>query len=144
MFGGRMFRVAEKQYCRSDIFTLGQLEDVLNQSATCSVAQPGRDVNYYEWDTFFDQHFKKIKGISKHHHFKFVSTEPGKVTVQELRKSPPKTVTILKTSVAELKAAGLPNLLPRGGITAERAEYLHKEIREFVPDPFKDDLCPPP
>ena len=72
----------------------------------------------------------------------FASSEPGKVLVQELIDSPAELVITRKTSVAALKSSEIPILLPTGGVTKERAEYLFKEIRAFVQDPFKDELCP--
>ena len=138
------FGLLKKKYRRSDVFTLAQLGDVVNHSAACNIAQQGSDVNYYEWDTFFDTKFKKVKGISKLHHFTFTSTQPGKVETRDFVESVPQLITMLKTTVEDIKAAGMPPTLQRGGITAGRAEYLHKEIREFVPDAYKDELCPPP
>lgn len=138
------FGLVKRKYRRSDIYTVGQLEAVVNSSAVCNVAQRGDDVNWYEWDSFMDQHFRKIKGISKQHHFTFDAAEPGKVTVRELDGSPAQLVEIAKGPIANLSAALMPPILPRGGVTEERATYLYKEIRQFVAPHFKDELCPPP
>ena len=49
-----------------------------------------------------------------------------------------------KRPVNALTSSNLPPVLPCAGISADRRKYLHKEIRQFVIDPFKDTLCPPP
>ncbi len=38
----------------------------------------------------------------------------------------------------------LPSILPPPGLSQERIKYQHDKIREYVPDPFKDKVCPPP
>ena len=132
------FHMSPLKYRQSDIFTLGQLVDIVNKSAASNIAQRGVDVSYKEWDAFLDRHLHKVKNISRYHHFVFASSEPGKVLVQGLTDSPAELVTTLKTFVTALKSLELPFFLPAGCVTEERPEYLFEEIKPFVLDPFKD------
>ena len=52
-------------------------------------------------------------------------------------------VQLLKTTPEQVRAAGLPQVLPPAGLSQERQKYLFKDIRPFVADPYKDELCPP-
>ena len=137
------FGLLKRKYRKSDIFTLEQLAATVDSSATPNVAQLG-GVNWYAWDQYFNTRFKKIKGISKLQHFSFDAEKPGEVLTKKTVTSPPTTVQILKVDAHQLSAAELPQLLPRGGMTQDRSQYLFKEIREFVPPAFQDDLCPLP
>ncbi len=38
----------------------------------------------------------------------------------------------------------MPAVIPAAGLSAKRQGYLYSEIRPFVPDAYKDELCPPP
>ena len=108
----------------------------------CNVANLGA-VTWHEWDTFFDEHFKKVPGVSTYQHFTFTSAFPGAVEVKERVDSETHRVTILKSDPSILTSVSLPPIIPCGGMSAERQKYLHKEIRPFVADPYKDELCPP-
>ena len=138
------FGLVKRAYRRANIYTLGQLAEVVAASAACNVAEDGSAVNWYAWDDFFDQSFGKVKGISKMHHFIFHSEKPGIVSVRVAIDSELQEVKILKVPLESLSPSVMPEMLSRGGITEERQRYLYKEIREFAPPPYRDDLCPPP
>ena len=57
---------------------------------------------------------------------------------------PESTKVLLKTTGEAVNEAGLPPIIPAGGLSAERQAYLYKEIRQFVPPDFQDNLCPAP
>ena len=38
-----------------------------------------RRIVWHRWDEFFSRYFKPVRGISKYHHFRFSSEEPGVV-----------------------------------------------------------------
>ena len=99
------------------VFTLRKLADAVDSSAAPNVTQLGHTVNWY---TYFNQHFKKVKGISSYHHFIFSTDYPGTVQVNEFADGPQDAIEILKAGAApQLSAAHLPDLLPGGGLTRE-------------------------
>ncbi len=138
------FGLLKRKYRRSDLYTIDQLAACVDSSAACNVSQLGNDVNWYAWDAYFDQHFKRIPQVSKGHNFIFDAEKPGVVSVGDFKDSTPRDVAILKGPAAELSIAKMPNMLSRGGITEERQLYLYKEIRQFVAPDFQDELCPAP
>ena len=140
------FGLLKQKFRRSDIFNLQQLEDAVNSSAACNVAQllAGSGMSWREWDAHLLGHFKPIKGIRKLHHFEFSAQQPGVVVVKESLLDPGKEINILKTSKKAVNDAGLPQVLEPPGLTLERAQYLYKQIRQHVPPAFQDDLCPCP
>eukprot|EP00117_Sycon_ciliatum_P035832 scpid104317/ scgid27083/ len=56
----------------------------------------------------------------------------------------PQHVPILLTSKQALLAAGYPSVLPLGGLSEARRDYLYKQVRPHVPEAFQDGLCPKP
>ena len=135
------FGLLKRAYRRADIFTMEQLAEVVKSSAVCNVFESGSNVNWY---AFTDQYFSKVKGISKLQHFRFSANKKGTVSIRESVDSEWRDTNILKVQVEQLSQAVFPEMLPRGGMTAERQLYLYKEIRDFVPVAFKDIFCPPP
>ena len=39
---------------------------------------------------------------------------------------------------------GQPLVIPPPGLSLQRQQYLYKNIREFVDEPYKDQVCPKP
>lgn len=140
------FGLLKRAYRRSDCFTMEQLAAVVDSSAACNVAQvyPGSTIRWRSWDTFLLQHFRPVPGISKLHHCDFKAVQPGQMVVKETVDGPEAVRSLLKTSKEAVSNAGLPAIMPAGGLSAERQAYLFKEIRQFVPPAFQDELCPEP
>ena len=137
------FNLLKQMYRRSDCFMMEQLVDVVNSSATCNVAETVPDIGlvWRQRNTFLLEHFKPVVGIRKMHHFRFDSTEPGGIFVKETCSSAERKIKILKTSKEAVATAGLPPLLPPGGLSPLRRAYLHKHIRPFVAPAYQDKLC---
>jgi hypothetical protein len=75
------FGLLKKLYRRTDIDTLHQLRDVVEESATSNRAvlfQGPDGWDWRDWKSFLSQYYKPIKGIRKYHHFTFDAEKPGK------------------------------------------------------------------
>ena len=141
------FGLLKRKYRRSDCFTMEQLAEVVNSSAAPNVAQlmPGSGISWREWDAFFVGHFRKVPNISRMHHFEFTSTSlTATVRYRESLDDEWMSTDLLKTTKEQLIDAGLPPVIPAGGLSLKRQAYLHSDIRPFVPDAYKDTLCPAP
>lgn len=140
------FGLLQQKFRRSNCFTLQQLEEVVQSSASCNVAQllAGSGMSWRAWDVFLQLHFRQIKNIRRYQHFEFNADKPGVVTVRESIVDAGKEVQILKTAKEDVLAAGLAEVIPPAGLTPDRVLYLHKQIRPHMPPAFQDDLCPPP
>ena len=134
------FGLLKRNYRHSNVFTLNQLADVVNKLAAPNFARIG-GVCWYSWDEFFDIQFKKIPGINGLPRFVFTAEKPGIVATRCDMNSPINEVNILKCSPGEFFREGLPPLLPNSGLTTERQLYLFKEIRQFVPPEYQEELC---
>ena len=66
------------------------------------------------------------------------------MSTKEVVEGPESTKVLLKTTKESVNEAGLAPIIPAGGLSAERQAYLYKEIRQFVPPAFQDNLCPAP
>ena len=125
---------------------MGHLAAVVNESTECNAAQlvPGSGLLWYDWDKFLPLCFRPIPRITQFHHFVFEAVNPGVVLVKSRVEDNFQQVSILKTGVTvpTVMAAGLPDILPAGGLSRERQTYLYREIRPFVPGEFADELCP--
>ena len=132
------FGLMKQKFRRNDCSTLGQLEKLVNESATCNKAQlvAGSGLLWYAWDVFLAQHFKPIPGIRSLHHLVFDAATPGVVSVQKTLTDEPQDVIVLRTSKEALQAGGMPTVLQPGGLSEARKEYLYKQVRPHVPAAF--------
>ena len=126
------FGLIKQKYRRADSDTMNHLVKVVNESASCNLAQVYRSNSgpsnwqWKMWDSFLASYFKPLKGIRKLHHFRCSSTEPGTVYVKESINDQEKAVSILKptASVSALSRTCLPSELQPAGLTADRQRYL--------------------
>ena len=100
-------------------------------------------VPVYSWNTFLGDHFRKLPGIKRYHHFTLSARTPGVVTVKEYADSPSTTVRLLCDDWTPAADEMPPIILP-SGLSAERQWYLFNQIREFCREGTKDLVCPHP
>ena len=93
-------------------------------------------IQTYDWTWVSD---KKIPLITKHHHFKFYSSNPGTVTVKEYSDSQENVYALTHSTLI-----GLPETVHPRGLSLERQWYLHDKIREFCSPETRDLVCPEP
>ena len=93
----------------------------------------------YDWFTYLGNFFKKLPNIKFFYHFRFHRAFPGTVFCKEYWK---RAGNLLRNGTT-LEAGVLPPTVPPSGISRERAEYFHKEIRKFCGE-GTDDLVAPP
>ena len=82
----------------------------------------------------FSEDFNRVPLITKYQHFRFSSSTPGIVYVCTSCSAEEKPIKIFKKKVtaATAKRARLPPVIPPGGLTEERKNYLYEQIRPFV------------
>jgi len=127
------FGLLKKSYRSSDVDTVQQLSQVVNNSSRTNTAQL-YSWEWREWDKMLDTLFTPVKGIRRYHHFSFSSEKKGQVSVKCLSDGEEKTMNILKRgiTVTTVKRAALPRVIQPGGITRERQQYLYDKVREYV------------
>ena len=139
------FGLLKRFYRRSDIDTVQQLQEMVNNSSQNNVVQM-YPWEWRAWDKMLDGLFKPVKGIRRYQHFTFCDSQKGNVSVKSTCDGEENTVSILKkgVTVKEVEEAQLPQIIQPGGMTRERRQYLFDKIREHVWPQFQDITCPPP
>ncbi len=141
---------AKQELRRSDVFCLNHWAAIINQSATANTAKVVDASYVYDWKNALQPYFKTFAGISKFQHFAVDSAEPGWLltrygfaeSVWEKRK-------LLKSdrSLNTEEFNNLPQYLStvgfKGGKPAKE-NALFENLRQYVRDEWKDELCPDP
>jgi len=106
------FGLIKKSYRRMDCDTLQHLEEATRRS-TANAWQ------WRNWETLVDPLFKPIPHIRKYHHFRFDTSNPGKVYVKEHTNSVEREISIFKKDVtaAKVRKANLPKAILPTGLT---------------------------
>ncbi|XP_065884511.1 uncharacterized protein [Dysidea avara] len=146
------FGLFKRRYRKTKIGCLDDIVAAVNQSAAPNFAQlvGSQDgttiVPMYNWSDYFEEKTVKtaLKGITQMHHFRFLSSRPGKVMVKNTHDDPERTISLLKSSSWRPEPGELPNVIVPAGLSAERQWYLYEKIREFVPEEAQDLVCPKP
>ena len=78
--------------------------------------------------------------------FVFSKDTPGKVFLSGSQDLADCTVNILQPGckLEDLTPANLPEPLQPAGISRQRLEYLHKNVRQYCHEESRDLTCPPP
>ena len=139
------FGFLKQKYRKSDVDTVAQLAEVVNNSVGFNQAKV-YNWDWRAWDTFLAQFFNPVRNITKFQNFIFSSTSPGRVQMSGSTTLDDCTITVLKSSVeaASVSTAGLPPSIAPAGLSQQRAEYLYKEIRKHCHEENRDITCPPP
>ena len=97
-----------------------------------------------KWKAFLERYFKKIPNLTRYHHFRLTSSEPGAVFVREFPSSSEIRLNIVKdkSQIQELLSSE-PDLITPPGLSPERAWYLYENVRQHCEgDSNKDNTCP--
>ena len=149
------FGLVKQLFRKSTVGCLDDMVRVVNQSATTNYAQlvgtedGTRFVEQFDWASFFAPYFRRtaFDGIKSWHHLVFSSSHPSQCTDREFCDSDEeKTILLLHKDHLDWQPdpETLPPTIQPPGLSRERKTYLYNKIREFVPDPHKDTVCPDP
>lgn len=142
---------AKKELRRSDVFCLNHWAAVINSSAITNKARVVDGSYVYDWKKELQPYFKAFEGISKFQHFAVDSDEPGCIltrygfdddNVWEKRK-------LLRSdrSISTEKFKNLTQCLSTVGFKGGKPEKeiaLFENLRQYVKDEWKDEICPDP
>ena len=136
----------KQKYCRSDVDTVQQIEDVVKTSASINEAETF-SWEWREWDKFFERHFRRVKNITSHQRFCFSSSNPGSIALSNSDKHPDVTFRILSAATiadSGLNVDTLPPILAPTDKSDARVKYLYQHIRQFCHEENRDITCPAP
>ena len=148
----RCFGILKKSYKVNFVSSIYELARVVETSSNTGVnkaqlvsTHDGRViVPVYDWCTFLGQYFKKITNIKKYHHFRFSKDESSVVYCREYLTSPEQACVLLKDGAVIPPVSVLPQKINPEGLSDERRNYLHREIRQFCKPGTEDLVAPVP
>jgi hypothetical protein len=141
------FSHIKKKYRRSDAFSHEHLAEIVNKSSKTNRAEVLNSKHFFEYKDVLGKLFKDIPKITSYQHFQFNSANPGTIKLKESIGSDWISYNILKENIEQTKAY-LKNLSFKRcvppGLTDIKQLDLYEKVRKYVPDEYKDNLCPKP
>ena len=149
------FGLIKLKYKHSYISSISQLAEVVLLSTTKEINIPQLITGPSSLNTlvpvrkckaFLERYFKKIPNLTRYHHFRLTSSEPGALFVREFPSSPKTRLNIVKdkSQIQELLSSE-PDLITSPGLSPERAWYFYENVRQHCEgDSNKDNTCPKP
>ena len=136
------FGMVKKKFQNTDCYTMDQIESVINDSSEFNrtIQFPFR--RFKEFRAPLDTIFNDIKGIASYQCFWFSSEWLGSVKTRRSVTGHFSETRLLKPEVSDY--AVTPTVLPVPGIQLRKQEGLFVKVRPFIPDEYKDILCPQP
>lgn len=145
----RMFNLLKMQYRKSNVYTMGQTIEKLNEhgQTTATLFSDHRN-----WDKFLDKLYTRFDSgtVTKFHNFS-VDFQQGptfmKIEVSRLDDDAAATKTkdfLNKAAERENLLQEEPELLKKPGIKRIKQIELGTKWRKHVPPEFQDEICPIP
>lgn len=135
---------------RSNVFCLNHWVEVINRSATTNKAKVVTGNNVYDWKKGLRSYFEAFNGISQFQHFVVDNSEPGWIWAKygfedDVWKKRNLLKSHVNLNIEEFK--NLPKYLSTVGFKGgklEKEKGLFENLRQYVEDEWKDELCPDP
>lgn len=142
----------KKEWRKRNIFSIQQAKKVIEECSNTQRAIIISANEFYNWNLFLKPFFNKLSGISYQQEFKFDKDHFGEVFYRSCQGFRWQSQMLLKNNSGKLPKAFSSlesikkrlNLLKSPGISEKKQWDLYKKVRKYVPDEFKDDLCPKP
>jgi hypothetical protein len=142
----------KKEWRKRNIFSIKQAQKAIKECSHTQRAIIVTPNEFYNWNLFLKPIFNKMPGISYQQEFRFSQDHFGEIfyrsgqgfrwqsqmLLKNKSRKLPKAVSSLETIKQCLKVLKAP------GISTEKQWDLYKKVRKYVPDKFKDELCPKP
>ena len=140
----------KKELRRSDVYCLNHWAEVINRSSIVNKAKVINTSHVYDWKSELQPYFKLFDGISKFHHFATDSVKPGWIFFKSgFNDNNWKKRKLLKSdsSLSNDRFMNLSKYISnvefKGG-KPEKEKALFENLRHYVKDKWKDELCPDP
>jgi len=142
------FSHIKRKYRRSDAFSIEHLAEIVRRSSKTNDAKVLDSSYFFEYKETLSKLFKDIPKITNYHHFLFdASSSPGTIKLRENISNNWTTHNILKSTVLEAKEdaqnINFPICIPPGLSDVKQLD-LYEKVRKYVPEEYKDILCPKP
>lgn len=140
----------KRKYHRSDAYTIEHLASIITESAVSNEAVMLSHKNIFNFTSALSQPFVDIPKITTKHYFKFTSNKPWIAIVKSNIDSDWEEISLIKKNTSpNIKAMIVERIkslkcLPPVGISNEKKVDFYDKIRNFIPEEFKNILCPKP
>ena len=138
----RHFGMIKKRFEKQNCYTIAHIQQTINESSVLNRSKVFPSRRFKQYREPLDAIFNDLVGISGYQCFWLSSEWKGKVKVR-------KSVTGSFSEIRVAKEAGTefqftPVVLQKPGLKAIKQKELYTKVRQFVPDEYKDELCPIP
>jgi len=135
---------------QAEVYCLNHWAEVINRSAKTNKAKIVTGSHVYDWKKGLSRYFKAFTGMSKFQHFVVDCREPGWISARYgVGDDTWNKRTLLKSNanlhLEEFKS--LPKYLSTVGFKGgkfKKEKGLFENLRQYVKDEWKDELCPDP
>ena len=140
----------KRKYQCSDAYIIEHLADIITASADSNEAVILTHKKIFNFAEALSQDFVAIPQIASKHYFKFMSDKPWIALVKSNIDDNWEEVSLVKKNTHQSERAKISariellKCLPPVGISIEKKVDFYDKIRGFVPEEFKDILCPKP
>ncbi len=140
----------KRELRRSDVFCLDHWAEVINISAKTNKAKIVNSNDVYDWKKGLSHYYEAFAGISKFQHFVVDSSEPGWIWARygvddDIWKKRRLLISDSNLYIEEFRC--LPKFLSTVGFKGgkfEKEKELFENLRQYVKDEWRDELCPDP
>jgi len=125
------------------IWTLNMYKNLINR-INSNLCTDWDKETFYDWGNYLAQYFIKPVGIQKYQIFRFEKNRPYIMMAKACSSSEWTIFNLRKRTPIDFH-----NLLPilplqKKGLNIEKQKDLYDKVRKFVPDQYKDQICPKP
>ncbi len=144
------FSHIKRKYQRSNAYIIEHLADIVTASAKSNEAVVLSHKKIFNFTSALSQPFMAIPKIASKHYFKFTSNKPWVALVKSSLDDDWEEISLIKKNTSKVQKAKISvrinslKCLPSVGISSEKKVDFYDNIRNFVPDEFKNILCPKP
>ena len=143
----RGFGYTKREYNRSEVYSLECMAQVISRSSKCPRGNEKMtpiilNVEHFKkYSEFFSNFYKKCEGIQSYHIFRVENSENGRILCKPSISDREWTILLLeKKKYEQSQLEGKTSK----GYSSEKICDFYNKIRQYVPDIFKESLCPQP
>ncbi len=144
--------IIKKEWQKRNVFNIEQAAQVVLESSHVSCMQRAtilRPENFFNWEKFLEKYFEKLPKILSYQEFEMDSSYKGILRYRE-RQRDSWQERQLCNKILPNDFSSMQNVqnvliqLKPPGISEEKQKHLYEKVRKYVPEEFKDSICPKP
>lgn len=143
--------IIKKEWRKRNIFSMEQAARAIRESSPVAGTQYAvilQPETFYDWERFLAKYFKKLPNILSFQEFETDAVRPGILRYRKNNKDIWQETQLARKAFPDFSS--LQNLqdaltqLKSPGISEKKQKHLYEKVREYVPEEFRDSICPKP